>query len=280
MGLQEEFPALKATTGLGRIEEALQRRSGEGQAAFMPYHAMGYPTRADSIELVRVMAQAGADLFEIGFPFSDPIADGPTIQSATQQALEGGTTTKDCLLMGAELRSSGITQPFCAMTYFNLIYNYGLESFVRDAAESGFDGLLVPDLPPEEAGELASLCREARLALPCFFTPTSSLKRMQLIAAHGTGFAYLVSVSGTTGARTSTPSYLNELVARFRNHTDIPVCVGFGISNGRQASKIAQIAEGVIVGSALINAAGQADFFTAVSKLAKELARGAHGEKM
>ena len=280
MALDKEFPALSAKTGLGRIEEALQHRKGADTAAFMPYHPMGFPTRAESLQLVQAMALAGADIFEIGFPFSDPLADGPTIQGATQKALEGGTTTRDCLQMGAELRSAGVTQPFCAMAYFNPIYNYGLEAFVQDAQRSGFDGLLVPDLPPEEAGDLAGLCREAQLALPCFVAPTSSPERMQLAAKHSTGFVYLVSVSGITGARSSVAAYLNDLVGRFRAYTDTPICIGFGISTGPQASAIARIAEGVIVGSALVNAAGQSDCLTAVSELAEELAAGAHGEHL
>ncbi len=273
----KEFPTLTAHTGLGRIEEALQRRKGEGTAAFMPYHPMGFPTRAQSLQLVQAMAQAGADILEIGFPFSDPLADGPTVQHATQKALEGGTTTRDCLQMGAELRAAGVTQPFCAMTYFNPIYNYGLEAFVRDAVQSGFDGVLVPDLPPEEAGELAGLCREAQLALPCFFAPTSSPERMQLAARHSTGFVYLVSVSGITGARATVPAYLNDLVTQFRAYTDTPVCIGFGISTGPQAAAVAQLAEGVIVGSALVQAAGQSDCLAAISALAQELALGSHG---
>ncbi len=279
MTLYQEFPVLKAQTGLGRIQEALQHRGGKGKAAFMPYHPMGFPTRAKSLQLVQAMARAGADIFEIGFPFSDPLADGPTIQAATQQALEGGVTTRDCLRMGAELRSAGVTQPLCAMAYFNPIYNYGVEAFVHDAAQSGFDGLLVPDLPPEEARDLAGWCQEAQLALPCFFTPTSSPERMQLAARHSTGFVYLVSVSGTTGARASVPAYLHDLVTQFRVYADtlIPICIGFGISTGPQASAIAQIAEGVIVGSALVNAARQPDCLTAVSTLAHELAAGAHG---
>jgi len=277
MALYEKFPTLHAETGLGRIQEALQRRAGKDTAAFMPYHPMGFPTRAASLQLVRALALAGADIFEIGFPFSDPLADGPTIQSATQQALEGGTTTRDCLQMGAELRSAGVTQPFCAMAYFNPLYNYGLEAFVRDAVQSGFDGLLVPDLPPEEAVDLAGLCREAQLALPCFFTPTSSPARMRLAAEHSTGFVYLVSVSGITGARASVPAYLSDLIAQFRAYADTPICIGFGISTGPQAAAIAEIAEGVIVGSALVHAAGQSDCLTAVPALAQELASGAHG---
>ena len=274
----QEMPALRATTGLGRIEEVFQFRKSEGQAAFMPYHPMGYPSRAESLDLVQGMSCKGADIFEIGFPFSDPLADGTTIQHATQRALEVGTTTRDCLDMGAALREAGVTQPFCAMSYFNPIYNYGLAEFVRDAVDSGFDGLLIPDLPPEEAGELEGLCREAQLALPFFITPISSRERLQLVAKHSTGFVYLVSVTGTTGPRSSLPAYLGELIAQFRNYTDIPVCVGFGISTGPQASAIARLAEGVIVGSALVKAAGQSDHFNSFFNLAEGLARASHGK--
>ncbi len=264
-------------SGLERIQAVFDRWSGPGQAAFMPYHPMGYPTRDQSLSIVRKMVAAGADLIEIGFPFSDPLADGPVIQAATHQALIQGTTTADCLSMGAELRSTGVTQPFCAMSYVNPIFRYGESDFVRDAMEAGFDGLIVPDLPPEEGKELEALCREAGMALVYMLSPTSSEERIRLVTEHSTGFIYLVSVLGTTGAREKVPQYLTDLVTHLRQYASIPLCVGFGISNGTHAAQVAQLVEGVIVGSALVRASGSDDPMGAVTELATDLARGAHG---
>ena len=268
---------MNASSGLQRIQAAFARRQGPGRAAFMPYHPMGYPDRAQSLAIVQRLARAGADLFEIGFPFSDPLADGPTIQAATHQALTQGTTTADCLQMGAELRAAGLDQPFCGMSYFNPLFNYGLPAFVQDAQECGFDGLLVPDLPPEEGAELEALCRAAGMALAYFLAPTSSPERIELVARKSVGFIYLVSVAGTTGARSALPAYLTDLVAKLRRYTDTPLCLGFGISTRAHAARIASLVEGAIVGSALVKAAGQANGLDAVEALARELAAGAHG---
>lgn len=264
-------------SGLERIQAVFERWQGPGRAAFMPYHPMGYPTQEQSMAIVQRVAAAGADLFEIGFPFSDPLADGPVIQAATHQALMQGTTTADCLRMGAELRALGVTQPFCGMSYFNPLFNYGLQAFVRDAQACGFDGLIVPDLPPEEGEELEALCQEARMALAYMLAPTSSPERIELVARRSTGFLYLVSVRGTTGARADLPQYLGDLVARVRGYTDTPVCIGFGISTGAQAARVAAMVEGAIVGSALVQASGLDSDGHAVSTLAAELAAGAHG---
>lgn len=264
-------------TGIERIE-AVFKQTQMGNAAFMPYHPMGYPNRADTLAVITALADAGADLFELGVPFSDPLADGPIIQSATYQALTQGTTVADCLAMAKELRAAGVTQPFCAMTYYNPIFSYGLEKFVQDAGAAGIDGLIVPDLPPEEAEELESACRTAGLATIHFLAPTSTEERIQTVAAHSTGFIYLVSVTGITGARTELPSNLKELIARVRRYTKLPIAVGFGISSGSQAAAVAQLADGVIVGSALVRAAGGENGVEAARKLGQELAAGAHGD--
>ncbi len=265
-------------TGLERIQAAFNRWTGPGQAAFMPYHPMGYPTPESGMDIIKRMAAAGADLFEIGFPFSDPLADGPVIQEATQQALVQGVTTADCLQMGADLRTAGVTQPFCAMSYVNPIFQYGETNFVRDARAAGFDGLIVPDLPPEEGTELETQCRAAGMALIYMLAPSSSEERIRLVTRRSTGFVYLVSVLGTTGARQALPHYLTDLVTRLRPYTTTPLCVGFGISNGTHAAQVAQLVEGVIVGSALVRAAGQKDSLEAVSILSTELAQGTHGQ--
>ena len=267
---------MTAKTGLERIEHAFAAAHTERRAAFMPYHAMGYPSREQTLDVIVALANAGADLFEIGIPHSDPLADGPTIQTATHQALVQGTTVADCLAMVRELRARGVTQPFCAMTYFNPLYRYGIERFVSDAVASGLDGLIVPDLPPEEAGELEKACRRDGLATIYLLAPTSTDERIRLVAQHATGFIYLVSVTGITGARRDLPPDLTAFVRRVRSHSNLPLAVGFGISDGDQAAAVAAIADGVIVGSALVRAAGIEDSLATLKTLAAELARGAH----
>lgn len=263
-------------TGLERINSVFARARAERRAVFMPYHAMGYPDRAQTLAIVQTLGEHGAELFEIGIPHSDPLADGPTIQTATYTALMQGTTVKDCLAMVRELRASGMTQPFCAMTYYNPLFAYGLQRFVDDAVAAGVDGLIVPDLPPEEAEELEAACRTAGLATIYLLAPTSTDERIRAVAAHSTGFIYLVSVTGITGARTELPPDLADFVARVRRHTDLPLAVGFGIGTGEQAAAVAGIANGVIVGSALVKAATGEGGVERVAALGSELARGAH----
>ncbi len=264
-------------TGLERIRAVFEQLKQEKRAAFMPYHAMGYPSRAITLEVITALAEVGADLFEIGIPHSDPLADGPTIQTATYTALTKGTTLADCLAMVRELRASGVKQPFCAMTYYNPLFSYGIERFVQDAVSAGIDGLIVPDLPPEESEEIEAACRAAGLATIYLLAPTSTESRIRMVAQHATGFIYLVSVTGITGARTELPPDLKDFVQRVRKHTNLPLAIGFGIGTGVQAAAVAQIAEGVIVGSALVKAAGSEDGVAAVRTLGAELAAGTHG---
>ncbi|NJN84150.1 MAG: tryptophan synthase subunit alpha, partial [Caldilineaceae bacterium] len=190
-------------SGIDRIRNAFANAKVEKRAAFMPYHAMGYPSRAATLDMISALAEEGADLFEIGIPHSDPLADGPTVQTATYTALTLGTTVAGCLEMVRDVRALGVATPFCAMTYYNPLFAYGLERFVHDAVEAGIDGLIVPDLPPEEAGELEMACRTAGLATVYMLAPTSTAERIKSVAQHGAGFIYLVSVTGVTGARTS-----------------------------------------------------------------------------
>jgi len=263
-------------SGVERIQQIFAELKAQKQAAFMPYHAMGYPTRQTSLEVVVALAESGADLFEIGIPHSDPLADGPTIQAATDAAIRGGTTVADCLAMVRELRAAGVTQPFCAMSYYNPILAYGEERFVADAAAVGIDGLIVPDLPPGESMRLEPACREAGLAMIYFLAPTSTEERIRSVTTHTTGFIYLVSITGITGERTQLPPDLMDFVQRVRRHTDLPLAVGFGIGNRAQASQVAGLADGVMVGSALVRATGSAEGVGAVRRLGAELAAGAH----
>lgn len=273
---QATFQNTQLTTGVERIKAVFDKVKQDKSAAFMPYHAMGYPSRAATVEIIATLAEVGADLFEIGIPHSDPLADGPTNQAATYTAITQGTTVKDCLAMVRELRAHGVDQPFCAMTYTNPIFAYGFERFVQDAAAAGIDGLIVPDLPPEEAEELETLCRVAGLASIYLLAPTSTEARIKFVAQHASGFIYLVSVTGITGARTALPANLNDFVQRVRRHTNLPLAVGFGIGTGEQAAAVGKIVEGVIVGSALVKAAGTPDGVAAVRALGTELANGTH----
>ncbi len=263
-------------TGLERIRAVFTKAKAANHAAFMPYHAMGYPNRAVTLEVIKALADVGADLFEIGIPHSDPLADGPTVQTATYTAIMNGTTVRDCLAMVRELRDAGVEQPFCAMTYYNPLFAYGIERFVADAVAAGFDGLIVPDLPPEEAEELGAACHAAGLATIQFLAPTSTEERIKFVARHATGFIYLVSVTGVTGARAELPPDLKNFVQRVRKHTDLPLAIGFGIGEREQAAAVGKIADGVIVGSALVKAAAATDGVAAVRRLGKELAAGAH----
>ncbi len=240
-------------TGTERIRNAFSK----DRPAFMPYTVLGYPTRQASLETVQILVQAGADLLELGIPFSDPLADGPTIQAATQKSLENGTTLKDCLAMTRELRQQGIDTPALLMGYVNPMLAYGLEQFVADAAAAGVDGLIVPDLPPEEAGELESACIAHGLALVFLLAPTSTPERIKQVAKKAQGFIYLVSLTGVTGARNTLSSGLSDFVARVREQTDTPLAVGFGIGAGEQARAVAKLADGVIVGSALVKQAAE-----------------------
>lgn len=261
-------------TGLERIQSVFAQAKAEGRAVFMPYHAMGYPDRARTLEVIKMLSANGAGLFEIGIPHSDPLADGPTVQTATYKALTQGTTVRDCLAMCRELRQAGVDQPFCAMTYYNPLFAYGIQRFVDDAVASGIDGLIVPDMPPEESEELEAACRKGGLATIYLLAPTSTDERIRFVASHCTGFIYMVSVIGITGARTELPPNLAEFVTRVRRQTKLPLAVGFGIGTGAQAAAVAGIADGVIVGSALVKAAGGEQGLAQVQALAAELAAG------
>ncbi len=222
--------------------------------ALMPYYTLGYPDLDTSIEIIERCAAAGAPLMELGIPFSDPLADGPTIQHSTQVALEKGITVAQCLAAVRQLRRRGVEIPFLLMGYLNPILAYGTDRFVEEAARSGVNGLIIPDLPPDEAGELQQRCRKHGLALVFLLAPNSPSERIQLVCEHSTGFTYLVSVTGITGARSQLPPGLVDFVERVRSRARTPLAVGFGISTPDQAAAVGALVEGVIVGSALIKA--------------------------
>ncbi|HTX92903.1 MAG TPA: tryptophan synthase subunit alpha [Anaerolineales bacterium] len=245
--------------GLDRIAAVFSKTKNEGRAALMPYFTLGFPNKQASLEVVESLAAAGADLIELGVPFSDPLADGPTIQHSTQVALENGANLSDCLKMVKDLRGRGIKQPLLLMGYYNPILAFGPEYFVSEACTAGADGLIVPDLPLEEAAIIETACRKHRLALVYLVAPTTPDERLALVASHSTGFVYIVSLTGVTGARQTVAAGLDDFIRRVRAATDKPVAVGFGISTPEQASRIGKLSDGVIVGSALVDAAEKAE---------------------
>jgi tryptophan synthase alpha chain len=222
-----------------------------GYKALIAYITMGYPDVRDTPRIVTVLADNGCDIIELGIPFSDPLADGVTIQKSSYQALQRGTTPKICLELAAEIRQK-ISKPLAFMTYYNPVLNYGLEAFCRGCVKSGLNGLIVPDLIPEEGRELEKTTRKHGLDLIYFLAPTSTGERISLVSERSRGFIYLVSLTGVTGARDRLPLELEDFVKRVREKAKQPLCVGFGISTPQQAQRVAAIADGVIVGSRLI----------------------------
>ena len=247
----------RALYGLAALEQMFAAARAQGRAAFLPYFPIGYPTLQESLDVVAAMAEAGADGFEIGIPFSDPIADGPTIQAATQVALEQGATVQKCLDAVRTLRAQGFAQPMLMMGYANPLVAYGADKFVCAARAAGADGLIVPDLPPEEAALFAESCARESMALVFFLAPTSNDRRIEMAAKHATGFIYVVSLTGITGARAQLPADLTDFIARLRARTDKRLVLGFGISTPEHARQVKQLTDGFIVGSALVRAGGE-----------------------
>ncbi len=240
--------------GTAAITAMFARAKAKNRAAFLPYFCIGYPDYDESLRAIESVAELGVDGFEIGMPFSDPIADGPTIQAATQIALEKGTSVRVCLDAVRALRDKGLAQPMLMMGYANPLVAYGTDRFVRDARAAGADGLIVPDLPPEEASMFAESCAREGLALVFFLAPTSNDERIQLATAKATGFIYVVSLTGITGAREELPAYLTDYIARLRAKTDMPLVLGFGVSTPNHARQLRGLTDGFIVASALIRA--------------------------
>lgn len=232
-----------------RLNTAFQRKP-----AFMPYYPLGFPTPEISVDVIEALAKNGADLIEVGLPFSDPLADGPVIQRATQIALQQGMTVKKALAAIRELRSRGVTIPLILMGYYNPMLAYGLPALAREAAESGADGFIVPDLPPEESAEFEATVEP--LPQIRMVAPTTPDERLQAVLHAARGFVYLVSLTGVTGARSALPEDLPEFIARTRAHTSLPLCVGFGIGTPEHARAVGELADGVIVGSACVRTIG------------------------
>ncbi len=237
-----------------RFQELLQQR----RRALIMYLTVGFPQRNSTTELVPAIVEAGADMIELGVPFSDPLADGATVQRATQIALANGVNVSSCLRVVRELRTGGVGAPILLMGHYNPLLQYGLVRFCEDAARVGVDGLIIPDLPPEEATELHAACQAHGLDLICMLAPTSTAERIAHAADIASGFIYCVSLTGTTGARAELPSELPHFLQRVRGATRLPLGVGFGIAEPHQARQVAAVADGVIVGSALVTIVEQA----------------------
>ncbi|MFC1937804.1 tryptophan synthase subunit alpha [Chloroflexota bacterium] len=222
-----------------------------GHKALIAYITVGYPDIDTTYKAASVLSEEGCDLIELGIPFSDPVADGVTIQKASYQALLKGITPQICLEVAERIRRN-VATPLAFMTYYNPVFNFGLEAFCQTSARAGIDGLIVPDLPPEEGIELENTTRRLELDLIYLLAPTSTDERISLVTERARGFVYLVSVTGVTGARQTLPAELEHFVRRVRQQTKLPLCVGFGISGPEQARRVAAIADGVIVGSRLV----------------------------
>ena len=222
-----------------------------GHKALIAYITVGYPDIKATLSIAAVLAESGCDIIELGIPFSDPLADGATIQKSSYQALQQGTTPKSCLEAATKLRRK-ISIPLVFMTYYNPVLNSGLESFCQNCITAGINGLIVPDLTPEEGAELETITRKHGLDLVYFLAPTSTEERIAAVAERSRGFIYLVSLTGVTGTRDTLPLELESFVKRVRQKAKQPLCVGFGVSTPEHAKRVAAIADGVIVGSRLI----------------------------
>ncbi len=247
-------PPSSSTVQPSRIAEAFARAKDEGRTALMPFITVGFPDLATSEEIAVALVEAGADAMEIGVPFSDPLADGTTVQRSGQVALGQGTKLVDCLELVRRLRARGVTIPLVLMGYTNPFYQYGYDRLAADAAVIGVDGFIVPDLPVEESDGFLSACREHGRDLIFLVAPTSTDERLRLIAERASGFVYCVSLTGVTGARSDMAAGLPDYIARVRATTDLPLAVGFGISTAAHVATVGQYADGAIVASAMINA--------------------------
>ena len=237
---------------MSRIARTFARLKTEGKTAFMPFVTIGFPELATTAELVPAIIEAGADLVELGVPFSDPIAEGPTIQKSSFRALENGVTLQKCFETARAIRAR-TDAPLLFMGYYNPVFSYGVERYAAECAASGIDGLIIPDLPPEEAAEIQAACRKAGLDLIPLVAPTSTVERIQAAVKNASGFIYCVSLAGVTGARSSLPEYLPEFLGKVRAQTDLPLVLGFGISKPAHFQAVKSLVDGVIVGSALVD---------------------------
>ncbi|NLN27779.1 MAG: tryptophan synthase subunit alpha [Firmicutes bacterium] len=237
---------------MSRISDTFTRLKGEGRAALMPYITAGHPTLPATEALLFALEESGADMIELGIPYSDPLADGPTVQRAGQIALQNGATIPRIHAMMRRVREQGLSIPVLYMVYYNCVFRHGEERFLDEAAASGIDGLIIPDLPLEEAEEVEGLAAERGLDLVYLLAPTSTPERIAEAGRRSRGFIYCVSLTGVTGARDRLSAAIEPMLRRIREATSLPLAVGFGISRPEHAAAVAKLADGVIVGSALV----------------------------
>jgi len=237
-----------------RIERRFQALKKEGRSGLVTFTMMGDPDIETSFEILRGLPGAGADIIEIGSPFTDPMADGPVIQVAGQRALKGGITLEKTIDLVRRFREEDGETPLILMGYYNPIYIYGVERFLRDALDAGLDGLIIVDLPPEEDAELCLPALEAGLAFIRLTAPTTDDARLPRVLENSSGFVYYISITGITGADAASSASIEAAVARLRRHTELPVAVGFGIKTPKQAGEVARVADAAVVGSAIITA--------------------------
>ena len=272
-----------------RIDRRMAKLKSEGRPALVTYFMGGDPDYGTSLSIMKALPEAGADVIELGMPFSDPMADGPAIQAAGLRALKGGQTLAKTLAMAAEFRRTDDETPIVLMGYYNPIYVYGVERFLADAKASGIDGLIVVDLPPEMDDELCIPALEASVNFIRLATPTTDDRRLPKVLQNTSGFVYYVSMTGITGSALPDTSKVAAAVQRIKGHTDLPVCVGFGVKTASQARVIGQAADGVVVGTAIVNAVASvlgpdgrktADPAEAVATLVGSLAQGVRQARM
>jgi len=269
-----------------RIDTRFAELKKQGRAAFVTYVMAGDPDPVTSLEIVKALSKSGADVIELGIPFTDPMADGPSIQAAGLRALKVGMTLKKTLGLVRDFRKDDNATPLVLMGYYNPIYIYGVDKFLADAKTSGVDGLIIVDLPPEEDDELCIPALKAGLNFIRLATPTTDDKRLPAVLTNTSGFVYYVSIAGITGAAAADANVVGEAVARIKRHTELPICVGFGIRTPEAARAIAEKADGSVVGTALVDALknsldaeGRATAKTvnAVAELTAALAQGVKG---
>lgn len=272
-----------------RIDRRMTKLKAEGRPALVTYFMGGDPNYETSLNVMKALPKAGADIIELGMPFSDPMADGPAIQAAGLRALKSGQTLAKTLEMAREFRNGDNETPIVMMGYYNPIYIYGVDRFLADAKQSGIDGLIVVDLPPEMDNELCVPALKAGINFIRLATPTTDDKRLPKVLENTSGFVYYVSMTGITGSALANTTKVSEAVQRIKAHTDLPVCVGFGVKTAEQARTIGASADGVVVGTAIVNAIanvlgpnGQqtADPADAVATLVNGLAQGVRAARL
>ncbi len=259
-----------------RIDDKFAELSAAGKKAFVTYMMAGDPDYETSLEIVKGLPGAGVDIIELGLPFTDPMADGPTIQLAGQRALDVGMTLNKTLELAADFRKTDDTTPIVLMGYYNPIYSHGVDRFLADAKGAGIDGLIVVDLPPEEDAELCIPAQDAGLNFIRLATPTTDDNRLPKVLKNTSGFVYYVSITGITGAAEAEAANVGPEVARIKASTDLPVIVGFGINTPEKAETIAKVADGAVVGSAIVSQIAAGKSPAEVLKFVASLAEGAH----